>query len=557
MSIKEESEHKWKNRWVTVLIILIFTGASIISTNQYHYGILDHSIVIPFLKSSLSHNLYPDDLLLTQKPFYYTYLWSLCALLIKIFNIPIPLLFFAGYCASLFFIFLGTYLIGKLLFGKREVAFLSLFFLLFNIKTFAGGITLDNIFLARDAALPLLIFSVYFFLKEKYLYSSLLQGIGFLIHPMTAAYFIIMQGATLLFSVKYVGIKKIAGYSLVLLIASSPILIWRYLYHPPSMNFINAGTQWLELLRLRSSHHFFPFSWTKDVTIRAALLLCLFFITWKHKPQVYHQRMIEIFVVAILVMCLAGVIFSEWIPVSIILNFQLLRSFTFIYFIVAIYYSNFFVTEFFIRRNIFYVLIITLLSLGILYGASGWKYAAITFFIFLLCLTIYRAVAGKEQLPAKYFISILLLTVAAISSVIYMRHRDFTINNIQEKQWLNMQMWVKGNTISNTVFIVPPYLEGFRVESERTVYADWKDGTLLNFNPAFGLEWLRRMEKLGYEKNSSLQDGFKGLREKNFLHVAEEISAVHSVLLVIEKDGATLNFPKLYENEKFIVYKIH
>src|SRR5204863_791766 len=120
--------------------------------------------------------------LLTQKPFYYTYLWSFCALIIKTFSISIPALFLLAYCASVFFIFFGVYLIAKTLFGKREVGFLALFFLLFNIKTFAGSITIDYIFLTRIASLPFLIFSVYFFLREKYLLSSLLQGIGFLIH---------------------------------------------------------------------------------------------------------------------------------------------------------------------------------------------------------------------------------------------------------------------------------------------------------------------------------------------------------------------------------------
>ena len=229
-------ENKWQTRFVTVFILILFTAASVIGTNQYKYGIYDHSIIIPFLKSSLNHNLYPDDFLLAQKPFYYTYLWSFCALLIQTFNISIPVLFFIGYCACVFFIFLGTYLIGKTLFRRREVAFLSLFFLLFNIKTFAGGMTIDYIFLTRLAALPFLIFSVYFFLKEKYLLSSLLQGVGFLIHPMTAVYFITMQMAAFLFSLKFIGIRSFIIYLLILLVSCSPILIWKFQFAPASLN---------------------------------------------------------------------------------------------------------------------------------------------------------------------------------------------------------------------------------------------------------------------------------------------------------------------------------
>src|SRR5436190_13134738 len=119
-------EKKWPTRWVTVFVILFFTAASVISTNQYQYGVSDHAIIIPFIKSH-SNRLYPDDLLLTQKFYYYTYLWSTCSLLISTFNISISALFFISYCTAVFFIFLGTYLIGKTLFGKREVGFLALF----------------------------------------------------------------------------------------------------------------------------------------------------------------------------------------------------------------------------------------------------------------------------------------------------------------------------------------------------------------------------------------------------------------------------------------------
>jgi hypothetical protein len=159
----------------------------------------------------------------------------------------------------------------------------------------------------------------------------------------------------------------------------------------------------------------------------------------------------------------------------------------------------------------------------------------------------------------KHIVLILLAVVTVTSTGIYMRHRNFSIYNRQEKQWLDVQMWAKENTNSEDQFIVPPYLEGFRVESERTVYCDWKDGTLLNFNPAFGLEWIRRMERLGYKKNISPETGFRNLKEKDFTVIAEEMlirNKKSSVFLIREQENAALKFPKLYENEKFVAYQI-
>ena len=200
-----------------------------------------------------------------------------------------------------------------------------------------------------------------------------------------------------------------------------------------------------------------------------------------------------------------------------------------------------------------------LLSVGILYGISGWKYVFAAFFVFSLLLLFFQVASKKKLVQSNYVGSLMLLMVVAAAIVIYPKREKFFIQNRQEKNWIDMQLWAKANSNPDDAFIVPPYLEGFRIESERTVYCDWKDGTLLNFNPAFGLEWLRRMEQLGYEKNSSRADGFRNLAEKNFMRIAEDVAAIDkssSIFLITEKENTVLNFPKLYENQKFTAYKI-
>jgi hypothetical protein len=199
------------------------------------------------------------------------------------------------------------------------------------------------------------------------------------------------------------------------------------------------------------------------------------------------------------------------------------------------------------------------LSVAILYGISGWKYVFAAFFVFSLLLLLFQVASKKKLVLSNYVGSLLLLIVIITAAVIYPKREKFSIQNRQEKNWIDMQLWAKANSNPDAVFIVPPYMEGFRIESERTVYCDWKDGTLLNFNPAFGLEWLRRMEQLGYEKKSSREDGFRNLTEKNFTSIAEDIAATDkssSIFLITEKENTALYFPQLYENQKFTAYKI-
>jgi len=48
--------------------------------------------------------------------------------------------------------------------------------------------------------------------------------------------------------------------------------------------------------------------------------------------------------------------------------------------------------------------------------------------------------------------------------------------------WIGVQLWAKENTPIDAMFITPPYLQGFRIYSERGAVAEWKDGTQQYFD---------------------------------------------------------------------------
>jgi hypothetical protein len=73
--------------------------------------------------------------------------------------------------------------------------------------------------------------------------------------------------------------------------------------------------------------------------------------------------------------------------------------------------------------------------------------------------------------------------------------------------WLEVQNWALYNNWPRSLCIVPTYPFAFRTESERPTCGDWRDGTQMFRNPAFGSKWIRR---LGYEDNMGIQ-GFDNL----------------------------------------------
>lgn len=550
----------WTDRFLVPLVILFFTTASVLSINQYHFGVGDQSITIPFLKAFVNSELYPGDYLLGQIPYYYTYLWKALGLGVKHFGADISVLFFVSYFITVYLTFVGVYLIAKTLFGNREVAFLSVFFLLFSKPGLASATTLNSIFLTKVAVLPILLFSIYSFFKGRYMLSFILQGIGFLVHPMTTFYVIAIIFISSIVNLRYIGIKTFLLCITVLIVLASPILVWKVLHSPASLSLLYADPRWIELLELRSPHHIFPLSWGMGAFFQAGLLLCIFLISWKHRPKPDYHRVVITFVLTIFTMCAVGTIFSEFVPLSVVLNLQLLRSFQFLVYFAMIYFANYFFTEIQVRENIFDKLVVAVASIGILYGATGWKYAYVAFLglaVFLIC---YHFLYRREFLLSRYFVLALVVIVLILGSGIYLIRGDFSIDNAQEEKWLDVQVWAKQNTSPNDVFIVPPTLMGFRVESERAIYGDWRDGTLMNFNPSFGYEWFRRMEKLGYREGYSFEEGFKNLTEPDFNSIAGETqtgdSKAYKTFLVMFKERDTLKFPIVYGNEKFIVYEI-
>ena len=77
----------------------------------------------------------------------------------------------------------------------------------------------------------------------------------------------------------------------------------------------------------------------------------------------------------------------------------------------------------------------------------------------------------------------------------YRPESDYPVRRVTNP-WVDVQRWIADHTPKDAFILNPPYLEGFRTYSRRSQFADWKQGTLSMFHEEFGLEWLRRMQRL-------------------------------------------------------------
>ncbi|PIU01941.1 hypothetical protein COT68_00560 [bacterium (Candidatus Torokbacteria) CG09_land_8_20_14_0_10_42_11] len=542
--------------WVGAAIFIL-TAVSVISLNQYEYGLSDQAITVPFLKSFGDPSLYSSDYLVAQKDYYYSYLWPFLGLAVRYFSINIPLVFFLLYFFALFFFFLGIYSISQLLFRRREISFLALFFLLFFKPLLGGMASVDRSFLTRVAVLPILTFGLYYFLRRKYWLSCGFLGFGFLIHPLTAAQLAFILFFVFLSRWREIGWKKIAGCLILLAVLASPILAWKALHSPDSASLLRASPDWIKLLRLRSSDEIFPFSWPKIIFSQAMMVFLIFVLGAKFSPEKDYHRAVKIIISAVIIFCLLAAIFSEFLPLPIILNLQLFRSFQWLFYLAAIYFANYVFSQFSTgdwKDKIF----VLALALGFFYGASNGGYGFACFSVLALLLILMKN--KKKILISRYFTPALIILVLFLGGVLSFQNKKFTWQNKQEKDWQDIAVAARLSSKPDDFFIVPPNLEGFRVESERSIYGDWKDGTLTFYNPEFGREWFNRMEKLGYRENLSLKKSFLAMTESDFLAIASEIrpeiSPDAKIFLVTMLGSKALNFPLVYQNQKFIVYAL-
>ena len=559
-------------KWPLVWIIFFSTFASVAI---YQYGTGNHAVVIPFLKKISNPILYPGDYFIEQQQYYHTFLWDVQAAVINITGISIEHLFFICYLACTILCAIAIYGITYTLFNREDIAFLSVF-IQFTYFIHNAGIgdefLMDYLFKESQAALPFLLFALLAFLKEKYKTSYLLQGLGFLIHPLSSAYFIAAMGIPFVWRFRN-DWKKMTFPVLILILCIAPLMVRKLGSTPESMHMFSNYRDWPDLLRARYSGHSFPLSWSVWKFIKAIILVTLFVYSWRLPPAKNMHLVIKQMTFTIFFLWILGFFFTEIVPLPIFIQLQLFRSYTLLSLLAVIYWSNF--------------LVISLQSEESLWAKAGYLAATVALVVLLpsegssqmdriansltvlwrnnyMFIVIFGALIiayfelFKSRLPLSYFIGGLLV-IALTNYGGKLKKQGLSISSSQSA-WIDAQLWSREHTTPSDAFIVPPHLRGFRIDSERTIYGDYKDGIQMYFNPAFGYDWLDRMNKLGNSsefKEQDLEANFNKLNMQEFQELAASFGEENtSIYLIALKEQQAAKTSLIYQNQEYFIYKL-
>jgi hypothetical protein len=119
--------------------------------------------------------------------------------------------------------------------------------------------------------------------------------------------------------------------------------------------------------------------------------------------------------------------------------------------------------------------------------------------------------------------------------------------------WADIQVFAKTHSHKDDLFVIPPYLSGFGTYSFRATLGDWAEGgNVLYSDNQFAREWLSRMNDLGWKVLHGNFGGYNNLTTAEVISAAEKYGAQ----FIITEKPKIFNLKKLYENKRFILYKL-
>lgn len=120
----------------------------------------------------------------------------------------------------------------------------------------------------------------------------------------------------------------------------------------------------------------------------------------------------------------------------------------------------------------------------------------------------------------------------------------------------SLYSWVRENTPSGTVFIIPPDMAPFRLETGRAVVVDWKCMPLM---PRDQVEWARRHERHAGHAVSSLEDAltaYDGMTAQAAMSLAGEFGATYIVTRRERHRGDLTPCEQVFSNDRFEVRRV-
>jgi len=118
--------------------------------------------------------------------------------------------------------------------------------------------------------------------------------------------------------------------------------------------------------------------------------------------------------------------------------------------------------------------------------------------------------------------------------------------------WADIQLLAARLTPPDALILTPTVPGGFRIRSARAVVAEWRDGTLQFFDPAFARRWADRIRRIrGSDDTLDSGRDLADQPDEELLAIAREYGATHLVLPADRRPG----FIEIARNARWALYR--
>lgn len=545
----QASTSDWNARRQQGLWLLVCLGLAWLqmSLAGYELGVGNQSIQVPFLLRLSSPTWFSADTMVTTTLAAYPSLFYRA--LAKLLGfVSVPTLYYVLHFLTAAGVFFTVIELGRAMFKSIWPGVLTCGLLLAGHHQALSEQTLYSTgFTHTWAVFPLTLAALALFYADRPLAAFALTGVSFNIHALEAGQLALILTFWAVWSLRL----RQVGWLLAIFVALAAPTIFHMILH---REHFDAG--WLQLMRIRSANHSFPFTWWRggqpDVP-QFLLILALAGVAMSLVPGP-HLRKTLLLTGGVAGLCLIGLLGSEIWPNALVIRAQFFRSSRFLMVIALVY-----IAAGCVRARGF-----ELLGAGLIVAclaAPPWLHLLpVTVLVATLLALVKRRLLWQQAALAG---GALLVTIAAWRTINFVPvafswnfHRPELGN---DPAWLDAQRWAKTNSPTDAVFLTPAQMSGFRILSQRAIVGEWRDGTQLYFSAAFAQPWWQRMQalqpgmRLTPDGQRLLVQGrsISQLDDAQIIALAGQFHAAYAVLTA----DKPRKLSAVYRNAKWVIYR--
>jgi len=453
----------------------------------YALGMNNHSIQIPLVRHLQNPALYPGDRFVATLDNYTSFFWPAIAWLTL--YLPVDATFAVGHFFAELLLLGGVFALAAATFPETPWApYAALWSVLWANPRIGGESIHWFYFTHTQVATASAIWCLALAARGAWNSAFLLAGLIFNIHAMEAVYIGAMLAVAALTEPRLM-VRRLLGGGGVAALAALPGLYWL-----ASAGALGSPPDLAELLRAFFPEHFFVSAFTAAHWKTLVGVGIVLFVASLRVERTERVKRLLAMIAGALLLVVVGTVSAELRPTPTLLKLHALRVIPTVIVLSLILASGWLATlarprEQPLAAIAFRVLAVSLpLAIGLdSFDFESPFHRAVAFVAFasgvaaLLLLATTRALLGAS----------ITLTVCAIAFAWILPTREFTPFQGKAKRidWIATQNWARENTPIDARFFTPPMVHGFRTFSERSVAAEWLDGSATMFDAAYADYW--------------------------------------------------------------------